>query len=420
MRRLTLVLPVLAFLGCQCSGSGPQCKSDGDCGTNAVCLQIGQCAPSCGGKASACLAGEKCSAGGGCIASGSCGADGDCGNGQLCQQGACGAACTAMSCGSGEACGADGHCMPVMMSNGGGAGGGGNSCGGQLFQATKVDANFLIVLDHSGSMMENVAGTPKWTAAVQALKNITAQYQSQIRFGLSMFSTPTHCDPGKNYVPVGDNTAVQIAAAFPATADGNGTPIGGALHLAGMEAGLMDPTRANFVMLVTDGEENCGGNPVNETKTLSMAGIKTFVVGFGGSVNSTTLNNMAVNGGTARNTMPRYYQADDPTSLTNAFSQIAQGALGCDYHLQSTPPDPSKLYVYVNGMAIPQDPGHHVGWDYSSATNDLTLYGTVCDAVANDPTSKVNIVYGCPDTSVVEGGGSDGGTIDLDAGVIIN
>jgi hypothetical protein len=180
----------------------------------------------------------------------------------------------------------------------------------------------------------------------------------------------------------------------------------------------MDPMRANFVMLVTDGEENCGGNPVTESQNLSNLGIKTFVVGFGAEVNATTLSNIAINGGTARNTMPRYYQADDPASLGAAFQQIAQGAIGCDYHLASTPPDPTKLYVYVNGQMIPQDPQHHVGWDYAASTQNITLYGTVCDAVATNPSAMVNIVYGCPDTSIVET--SDGGAIDLDAGIIIN
>jgi hypothetical protein len=249
------------------------------------------------------------------------------------------------------------------------------------------------------------------------VKSITAQNQAQIRFGLSMFSSPANCDPGKNYVPVGDTTAGPIAAALPATADGKGTPIGGALHIAGMEPGLMDPTRANFVMLVTDGEENCGGNAVAEVKAMAQNGIKTFVVGFGNEVDATLLSNIAVTGGTARNTTPRYYQADDQTSLVGAFSAIAQGAIGCDFALSSTPPNTSDISVYVNGQLIPRDPNRHVGWEYTSASNRITLYGTVCDAVSSNPGSKVQIIYGCPG-GIVEGVPDGGGLIDLDAGII--
>src|SRR5207248_11117720 len=150
-------------------------------------------------------------------------------------------------------------------------------------------------------------GTSKWALASSALKQVTAQYQSQIRLGLSMFSSLTQCDPGMNYVPIGDNTSAAIAAALPMTANGKGTPIGGALQIAWTNAGLMDPSRANFVMLVTDGKENCSGDPVSEVKAMATNNIKTFVVGFGADVDVTTLTNMAVNGGTARNTTPRYY-----------------------------------------------------------------------------------------------------------------
>jgi hypothetical protein len=297
--------------------------------------------------------------------------------------------------------------------------GGGSSCGGELFQSTHVQANFLIVLDHSGSMMETINGMSKWALASTAIKQTTTQYQSQIRFGLSMFSSVTQCDPGMNYVPVGDSTAMAIGTALPPTADGRGTPIGGALHIAAGNAGLMDPTRADFVMLVTDGKENCGGNPVDEVKAMAMANIKTFVVGFGADVDATTLNNMAVYGGTARNTTPRYYQADDQMSLNAAFASIAAGAVGCDFKLSMAPPDPNKITVYVNGQMIPRDPAKHVGWDFNSPTYDrITLYGSVCDAVANNPGAQVQIVYGCPD-GIVEGPG-DAGQIDLDAGIIIN
>ena len=42
-------------------------------------------------------------------------------------------------------------------------------------------------------------------------------------------------------------------------------------------------------------------------KALAAANIKTFVVGFGSDIDATMLNNMAVSGGTTRNTtlLPR-------------------------------------------------------------------------------------------------------------------
>jgi len=411
-----------ALAGCTCSGTtGAPCQATSECGTGSTCLPIGTCAVACGESTGGCITGEKCSQGGGCVPADRCGADPDCASGDLCQVGSCGQPCSGNSCGNGYSCEADGHCKLIPI--GGTGGGSASSCGGELFESTHVQANFLVVLDYSGSMMESITGGTKWGVAAQSLRNVTMQYQSQIRFGLSSFSSSTRCDSGRNLVPVGDNTAAAISMALPATVNGNGTPIGGALRVAQSEPSIKDTTRANFVMLVTDGKENCNGNPVNEVRALTMAGIKTFVVGFGSDVDATMLANMAVAGGTARNSTPRYYQADDPASLNAAFASIAQGAIGCEFRLAQTPPDPSKIFVYVNGQGIPRDPSKQVGWDYTTPMNDrISLYGTVCDVVANNPGAKVQIIYGCPDPTIIEGGGNnDGGFIGgLDGGIMIN
>jgi hypothetical protein len=415
MRIAFAVVSLLALCECTPTG-GVQCVAASDCGPGGVCLPIGSCAVGCSATSSSCIAGEKCSKAGGCVPASGCGSDLDCGSGNLCQLGTCGPSCTATSCGAGGLCQADGHCM-LLPPGGAGGGGGTATCGGEVFQSTHVQANFLIVLDHSGSMMSTVSGVSKWKLASDAVKAVTAQYQAQIRFGLSMFSTPVKCDPGRNYVPVGDLTAMAIAGSLPTTADGNGTPIGAALKVASMHPGLMDPGRANFVMVVTDGKENCNGNPVNEVKALSAANVKTFVVGFGAEVDATMLSNMAVNGGTARNTTPRYYQADDQQGLNAAFNSIAAGAVGCDFKLSKTPPNPNDISVYVNGQLIPRDPQRKVGWEYTGGSDRVTLYGTVCDAVASDPSAKVQIIYGCPG-GLIEGGDGGSKPIDLDAGWI--
>jgi hypothetical protein len=116
----------------------------------------------------------------------------------------------------------------------------------------------------------------------------------------------------------------------------------------------------------------------------------------------------------------RYYQADNPADLQQALSAIAQGALGCDFTLAQTPPDATKLYVAIDGQFVPRDPNRLAGWEYTAATNRVTLYGPACDALANTPGAKLTVVYGCPDPSVTEtgpGGQRDGGyTFTLDGG----
>ncbi|MGA9524471.1 MAG: VWA domain-containing protein [Myxococcaceae bacterium] len=419
MRNLSKNLPVLllaslsaALVLASCSGGVP-CNSNAECGEEGTCLPIGRCAPSCT-TSGECGSGETCSAGGGCVPSGGCGADLDCGELRVCDpSGRCVAHCRVTACIEDQRCAPDGHCRsPDEVPAG---------CGGELFEATRVPANFLIVLDHSGSMMSRAGSQPKWVSAVNAVKSITQKHDGSIRFGLQMFSYSSRtCHPGTEDVAIGPNNASAIASALPSGADGNRTPIAGALKVANGNPALVDPDRSNNVLLVTDGEENCNGRPEDEVGELFAKGIKTYVVGFGDEVDPQRLSEMAVAGGTARAGQTKYYQADDPAALQAALDQVALGAMGCEFKLATTPPDPASLYVYVNGDLQNRDPSKQSGWELNQATNRITLYGATCEKVASHPDSKVSIVYGCPDETLVEDGPDAGTSWPTDGGVTIN
>lgn len=347
-----------------------------------------------------------------------CGADLDCPAGQVCGSlASCEESCVTAGCPPGEVCRTDGHCRNP---NAGGA----PSCGGELFQVSRVQANMLIVLDRSGSMMSEAGGAPKWTSAVNAVRSVTSQHDAEIRFGLMMFPGTSSCSGPSYPVTVGDARAAEISAALPATATGSGTPIAAALTAASNAPELVDATRASYVLLVTDGKENCGGRPGQVVQSMFAQGIKTYVVGFGDEVDANMLSAMAVAGGTARAGTPSYYQADDSASLLSAMSAIAAGASGCDFKLAQAPPDPSRIYLYIDGQQAARDSNKVNGWEYNSATGRVTLYGPTCSAVSANPAAKVQIVYGCPDDSLVEGGPGQGmfdaGTVVDDGGISFN
>lgn len=402
LRQVTLgvVAGLSAGLALSACGLYQSCRQDADCGEPVlVCLPTHLCAPKCRFDRDCGLADTFCSASGGCLRRGTCGVDADCHAGQRCT-------------GRGVCASPD-------------AGSSAPSCGGERFEADPVQANMLLVLDHSGSMTETIGGTSKWDSAVRAVQQLTSRFQGPIRFGLAMFSSPAVCDPGGIVVNVGDGTAAQIVASLPIDADGNGTPIAEALARAAQEPALADATRADYVLLITDGMENCGGDPVARVRTLFSRGVRTYAVGFGAEVDAARLSELAVQGGTARLGATRYYQADDSTSLEQALSSIGQGAMGCDFTLRLSPPDPSRISVAVDGLFMPHDPTRHSGWTYTAASNRITLYGLACDAVATRPGAKVSVVYGCPDPTLVEVGpggrltDDDGGVrYDLDAGQI--
>lgn len=396
---------------CTSGGTCAQsCQGAGSCGSTAVCLQSGTCTAKCT-TAADCASGEKCSTTGGCVPNAGCGANNDCAAGQLCDSlGRCVNDCRTAGCNPGSTCASDGTCQPAAPD------GGAMSCGGELFQAAKVNSNMYIAFDKSGSMRDPIVnnGPSKWEIATSAIKQVTMQYESQIQFGLGLFpqgdTTALRCVVPSTSVQVGNQRASAIGMALDNSGPGGNTPIGGVLISAGMVPELVDPMRANYVMLVTDGTETCNGNGVQAaTDNLTQRGIKTFVVGFGGQVDATNLADIATAGGTPRPGATKYYQADDAPGLLAAFNLIAQGALGCEYRLAMAPPDPSKIFVYVNGVLQNRDVSHANGWDYSAATVRITFYGGLCNLVATDPTARVSIVYGCRDDSLTEVDRRDGG-----------
>src|SRR5262249_30720969 len=158
--------------------------------------------------------------------------------------------------------------------------------------------------------------------------------------------------------------------------------------------GLKDTMHANFVLFMTDGEQNaCSGDFEQAARDLRGANppVLTYVVGFGTGVNVVQLDGLAEAGGTPRPGAaggmddPKYYKANDPTELLNAFQTIVGQIVSCTYTLASRPDDPSRIFVYVGAgttaMQLPRDPTHTNGWDYDDATMSLTFYGATCNAL---------------------------------------
>lgn len=422
MGRFVFFLAVGSAVGFGLASCGDKavCTTASQCRSSETCLPSGLCARPCT-TSQQCLTTEKCSTTGGCVAtSGGCGHDADCPSGQVCLQGG---TCSASSGGGGSGSTGGGQAGTGGSGAGGGGGGGagagaggssgaggGGTCG-EVFNATATEANIMIVLDKSGSMRDPVGGVSKWEAAKAAVTQLTNQAPA-VRFGLTMFSTPSGCrvpvaDGG---VPIGPGTATQIQSALPRSADGSGTPIAKGIIAAAQDPGLADVGRSNGVVVITDGEENCGGDPVAEVQKLFQRtpSVRTWVVGFGGQadVDPDMLTQMAVKGGTARITTPRFYQADIQADLEEALQAISKSAQGCDFALAKAPDDPNKLFIAINNQLVPYDPTRVSGWYYDAATNRVSLWGPACDALANTAGASLTVQYGCSD-GFDEGG--DGG-----------
>ncbi|MBI3070702.1 MAG: VWA domain-containing protein [Deltaproteobacteria bacterium] len=199
--------------------------------------------------------------------------------------------------------------------------------------------NLLIILDASGSMWGQINGVDKWTLAKNAITTMLNNYGTKFYFGLMMFPSTSQCAVGNVSVGVGPNTKNAIISAMNSKSlTGNWTPLASSVDAVANYAPMRTTTQRNFALIISDGTQDCGVSgerltPIDSVKRLKAVGITTFVVGFGGQTDAYVLNQMAVEGGTARagcwaggNDATRsdtcYYQADNSTGLGLALSAV--------------------------------------------------------------------------------------------------
>jgi hypothetical protein len=247
----------------------------------------------------------------------------------------------------------------------------------------------------------------KWTALVGAVNQLLGQYSGSAQWGLSIFPhTPSNsCSTGQIDIAVAPNTTMAILNKLNSMTDqtiGGNTPTTQTLQaMLGSAAGLADASKANYVLLMTDGEPNCGGD-ANTVKNVvgqlyaETPSVRTFVVGIGDgtSSNPAALNSWAEAGHTARTGTTEYYQVNTVNDLQAAFADIINGVASCTYQLSMKPADASLIVAYIGGVAVPQDATN--GTTYDAGSNSIVFHGMSCDQIKSGAASSLDIIYGCP------------------------
>jgi hypothetical protein len=147
----------------------------------------------------------------------------------------------------------------------------------------------------------SIGSQTKWQIAVDALDEMATAYESSVDLGLTVFPEAGECSPGSELVAPGlDNrNAIMAELASPPPTTGNWTPMAETLQAVAAMPSLHDPAYLRYAVLITDGWQWCSPYdpatrflPVDAIADLNAAGIITFVVGFGDSVDALTLNEM--------------------------------------------------------------------------------------------------------------------------------
>jgi hypothetical protein len=319
-------------------------------------------------------------------------------------------------------CGFDCCAKDVSETGGqGGSGGAGGTGGGGDCENIQVDAdiriveqngNVLVVFDRSLTMNSDWNGQLQYEAAGNALIDSITPLQDQLTVGGVFFPS------GAIVCVVNDITAsdqinfmpaAQFIAALPDHwfLDGIGfTPIEAAIQTADSALSSANFSGNTVVVMMTDGEPNCGDNMDNANAIVAgwaAKGIKTYVVGLPGSSGADAiLARLAQSGGTNN-----YIGPDDPASLQDALSgivaQIAKaGIASCVTNLVKTSSsDIDKLQMIVTKdsqeYSVPRQLANGGGWTVSSDGKVATMQGALCDDAKNGRFESIRFVSGCVD-----------------------
>lgn len=182
----------------------------------------------------------------------------------------------------------------------------------------------LILLDGSGSMMDDWKGTNKWMLAKDLVSQTIDSIQrndSSVEIGLRVFGHQSpralkDCKDTKLEVPIGKNTASSIVERLESITPQGHTPIAYSLFLA---AGDFTSQGINSIILITDGIENCDGDPCASTSALTDKRItlKPFIIGIG--IDAAEKNMFDCVG--------TFYDATDSVQFKNAMDVVVSQAL---------------------------------------------------------------------------------------------
>ncbi|MFQ5547614.1 MAG: VWA domain-containing protein [Woeseia sp.] len=226
-----------------------------------------------------------------------------------------------------------------------------------------------IVVDASRSMWGRMGGEPKMVVAKEILEDVSYWFPEDLDLALRAYGSRSpsdniDCADSTLLVPFGEDNRDPIRRAIAGLRPLGQTPIAYALNQAARDFGWLQNDRA--LVLVTDGIESCGGDPVEAAHELREQGIVVHLIGFGlgnaADEDAASLQAVAdASGG-------RYVTAGSAEELKEALAQtvatsfsvlkggteVAKGSLGADdplflpggdyrVQLDSSPPQEARI-----------------------------------------------------------------------------
>ena len=279
---------------------------------------------------------------------------------------------------------------------------------------TTTTGRVMLLQDISSSMNDQVGGQTKWTIAKAALTGMVTAFGDTIEFGLDFFPIDRNCGVGTQVAEdAAANNGDNLAAVLAATELNATTPLYNAMsnfldatYAPAFMADGSDP----YLVVVSDGRDSCSNTSALDqdlgtlTANLRESGVKTFVIGFGNSVDPQQLNAIAENGGTRFNT---YFDAQDEAELNAALDSIGQVvAVSCRYELGSLPADanPNFTNIYFDGVGLSRGTECTAGVDWiwgDAAMTTIEFCPNACTLLESGDVGQLNVIVMCNEGDVI-------------------
>ncbi|MGE0151733.1 MAG: VWA domain-containing protein [Reyranellaceae bacterium] len=219
--------------------------------------------------------------------------------------------------------------------------------------AAQAQNNVLFVFDGSGSMKRQAGAETRIVAAKRAMAQALREMPADTRLGLLMYGhrRAGDCSDIELVSPVGADDAAAINKRIQAVDAKGETPIAESLRQAARSFAALKGQN-NAIILVTDGVEECKGDPCAAAREIKAAGLdlKAHVVGFALSDQQRKAVQCIpdITGG-------RYFEARDAGGLNRALGEVRQ-------QTAQAPPKPVEF-----NLLSPANGGHVVaapsaGW----------------------------------------------------------
>jgi len=186
--------------------------------------------------------------------------------------------------------------------------------------STAAAVPLVVILDISGSMNESVGSVVKLQAAKRSLEPVVRTLAGTGNVGIWTYPNAGDCGAGEYLVDVGDQTAVpEIISKLDLTQADGGTPTAAAIQAVADNLTARSIGEANL-LLVSDGESNCGGIPPCEVAAgLAASGFDITIQAVGFDISEAGRAELEC---IAAATGGKYYDVGDGEELGDVIGEL--------------------------------------------------------------------------------------------------